>query len=43
VKERLRALPEFGAAELLAMPIVLSEKPEAREATLRVLGELAAE
>ena len=43
VKERLRALPEFGAAELLAMPIVLAEQPGAREATMQALGELAAE
>ena len=43
VKERLRRLPEFGASELLAMPIVGAGDDEAMARTLRVLGELAAE
>jgi len=43
VKERLRRLPEFGAAELLAMPILPADDPDAMARTLRMLGELAAE
>jgi len=43
VKERLRALPSFGAAELLAMPILPPGDARALERTLGVLGELAAE
>ncbi len=43
VKERLRALPEFGASELLAMPIVPPGDGESLQRTLKALGELAAE
>ncbi len=43
VKERLRKLPEFGAAELLAMPILPADDADALPRTLRMLGELAAE
>ncbi|HMO96061.1 MAG TPA: LLM class flavin-dependent oxidoreductase [Tepidiformaceae bacterium] len=43
VKERLRALPEFGANELLAMPIVPPGDGDALPRTLKALGELAAE
>lgn len=43
VKERLRALPEFGANELLAMAIVPPGDSEAMSRTTTVLGELAAE
>jgi alkanesulfonate monooxygenase SsuD/methylene tetrahydromethanopterin reductase-like flavin-dependent oxidoreductase (luciferase family) len=43
VKERLRALPSFGAAELLAMPIVPPGDGEALARTRTVLGELARE
>lgn len=43
VKERLRALPEFGANELLAMAIVPPGDSEAMGRTMAVLGELAAE
>jgi F420-dependent oxidoreductase-like protein len=43
VKERLRALPEFGANELLAMPIVPPGDGESLQRTLKALGELAAE
>jgi F420-dependent oxidoreductase-like protein len=43
VKERLRSLPEFGAAELLAMPIIPPGDTTAMERALTALGELAAE
>ncbi len=43
VKERLRALPEFGASELLAMPIIPPGDTTAMERTLEALGELAGE
>ncbi len=43
VKARLRELPSFGAAELLAMPILPAGDGEALARTLRVLGELAGE
>jgi F420-dependent oxidoreductase-like protein len=43
VKERLRALPSFGAAELLAMPILPPGDAGALARTLAALGELAAE
>jgi F420-dependent oxidoreductase-like protein len=44
VKDRLRALPSFGAGELLAMPILPpGDEKGAMERTLRALGELAAE
>ena len=43
VKERLRAVPGFGAQELLAMPIIPPGDADAMRRTLAVLGELAAE
>ena len=43
VKARLRELPSFGAAELLAMPILPANDAEARDRTYAVLGELARE
>ncbi len=43
VKERLRALPSFGAGELLAMPILPPGDEQALSRTLAALGELAAE
>ena len=43
VKERLRRLPSFGAAELLAMPIMPPGDDQALGRTLEALGELAAE
>jgi F420-dependent oxidoreductase-like protein len=43
VKERLRQLPSFGAAELLAMPILPPGDDRALGRTLAALGELAAE
>jgi len=43
VKERLRGLPEFGASELLAMPIVPPGDTTAMARTLTALGELARE
>ncbi|MBI2767336.1 MAG: LLM class flavin-dependent oxidoreductase [Chloroflexi bacterium] len=43
VKERLRALPSFGAGELLAMPIIPPGDPESLDRTLAALGELARE
>ena len=43
VKERLRALPDYGASELLGMVIMPPDDAEAMNRTLGVLGELAAE
>jgi F420-dependent oxidoreductase-like protein len=43
VKDRLRALPSFGAGELLAMPIVPQDDRGTLARTLKVLGELAGE
>ena len=43
VKERLRALPSFGANELLAMPILPPGDSDAFARTLTTMGELAAE
>lgn len=43
VKDRLRQIPAFGAAELLAMPIIPPGDRAALERTLAALGELAAE
>lgn len=42
VKERLRALPSFGANELLAMPILPPGDADAFARTLTAMGELAA-
>ena len=41
VADRLRQLPGFGAAEIIAMPLVLQSEPKARERTIDLLGELA--
>ncbi|MFU8815288.1 MAG: LLM class flavin-dependent oxidoreductase [Pseudomonadales bacterium] len=41
VAERLRQLPAFGAAEIIAMPLLLQNDPQARERTIGLLGELA--
>jgi F420-dependent oxidoreductase-like protein len=43
VKARLRGLPSFGAAELLAMPILPPGDGDALPRTLEALGELARE
>lgn len=43
VKERLRQLPSYGAAELLAMPILPPGDDQTLTRTLATLGELAAE
>jgi hypothetical protein len=43
VKERLRALPDYGASELLGMVIMPPDDADAMSRTLGVLGELAAE
>lgn len=43
VKERLRVLPSFGAAELLATPITPAGDDDAWNHTVRTLGDLAAE
>ena len=43
VKERLRALPEFGANELLGMVILPPGDGDAMQRTMAVLGELAAD
>lgn len=43
VKEMLRGLPSFGAAELLATPLTPDEDGGAWDMTVRTLGELAAE
>ena len=43
VKDRLRSLPDFGAGELLAMPILPPGDTTAMERTLATLGELAGE
>jgi len=43
VKERLRQLPSYGAAELLAMPITPQDDAGALPRTLHALGELARE
>jgi len=41
VADRLRRLPSFGAREIIAMPLLLTEDRNARERTIRLLGELA--
>lgn len=43
VKARLREVPSYGAAELLAMPILPQGDPDAFARTITVLGELARE
>ncbi len=42
VKDRLRAVPQFGASELLAMAILPPGDTDAMARTMAVLGELAA-
>jgi F420-dependent oxidoreductase-like protein len=41
VADRIRALPSFGAGEIIAMPLLLAGDREARDRTVRLLGELA--
>ncbi|MEQ8857953.1 MAG: LLM class flavin-dependent oxidoreductase [Pseudomonadales bacterium] len=41
VAERIAALPSFGAGEIIAMPLLLKNDHQARERTIRLLGELA--
>lgn len=41
VAERIRALPSFGASEIIAMPLLLQNDREARGRTIGLLGELA--
>lgn len=41
VAERIRALPAFGAREIIAMPLLLQSDRAARERTIALLGELA--
>ncbi len=41
VADRIRALPSFGAGEIIAMPLLLADDKDARTRTIRLLGELA--
>lgn len=41
VADRIRALPSFGANEIIAMPLLLPDDRESRGRTIRLLGELA--
>jgi hypothetical protein len=41
VADRIRALPSFGASEIIAMPLLLKDDRAARSNTIRLLGELA--
>jgi F420-dependent oxidoreductase-like protein len=41
VADRIRALPSFGASEIIAMPLLLKDDWAARSNTIRLLGELA--
>jgi F420-dependent oxidoreductase-like protein len=41
VADRIRRLSGFGAAEIIAMPLLLPDDRAARERTIRLLGELA--
>ena len=41
VADRIRALPSFGASEIIAMPLLLKDDREARDRTVKLLGELA--
>jgi alkanesulfonate monooxygenase SsuD/methylene tetrahydromethanopterin reductase-like flavin-dependent oxidoreductase (luciferase family) len=41
VADRVRALPSFGASEIIAMPLLLADDREARGRTIGLLGELA--
>jgi F420-dependent oxidoreductase-like protein len=41
VADRIRALPAFGAREMIAMPLLMQDDPDARTRTIGLLGELA--
>ena len=41
VADRIRALPSFGAREIIAMPLLLPGAQDARTRTIGLLGELA--
>jgi F420-dependent oxidoreductase-like protein len=41
VAERLRQLPSFGAGEIIAMPLLVKDDPNAQERTVRLMGDLA--
>jgi alkanesulfonate monooxygenase SsuD/methylene tetrahydromethanopterin reductase-like flavin-dependent oxidoreductase (luciferase family) len=41
VADRIRNLPAFGANEIIAMPLLLQNDRDARDRTIRLLGELA--
>jgi len=41
VADRIAQLPSFGAAEIIAMPLLLEGDREARDRTIRLLGALA--
>jgi F420-dependent oxidoreductase-like protein len=41
VADRIRALPSFGAGEIIAMPFLMQHDRDARVRTIRLLGELA--
>src|SRR5690606_32152877 len=41
VADRIRALPSFGASEIIAMPLLLKDDRDARDRTVKLLGELA--
>jgi F420-dependent oxidoreductase-like protein len=41
VADRIRNLPAFGASEIIAMPLLLQNDRDARDRTIRLLGELA--
>ncbi len=41
VADRVRALPSFGAREIIAMPLLLQDDRDARGRTISLLGELA--
>jgi F420-dependent oxidoreductase-like protein len=41
VADRIRQLPSFGAGEIIAMPLLLTNDREARDRTIRLLGDLA--
>lgn len=43
VADRLRAMPSYGAAELIATPVVLPDDREAVTRTIRFLGQLASQ
>lgn len=43
VADRIRALPSYGAREIIAMPLLLENDRDARARTIGLLGELARE